>query len=73
MGNAVSDQDDHGNSVATDRTIRENLACAYRPVASMGWDDLIFTHLSARVPGPEIISCSIPTIAGSRRSLPLRW
>jgi ribulose-5-phosphate 4-epimerase/fuculose-1-phosphate aldolase len=33
--------------------IRVNLAAAYRLVAYYGWDDLIFTHLSARVPGPE--------------------
>ena len=33
--------------------IRVDLACAYRTVAYYGWDDLIFTHLSARVPGPE--------------------
>jgi ribulose-5-phosphate 4-epimerase/fuculose-1-phosphate aldolase len=33
--------------------IRVDLACAYRMVAYYGWDDLIFTHLSARVPGPE--------------------
>nr|WP_246448851.1 class II aldolase/adducin family protein [Sphingomonas sabuli] len=33
--------------------IRVDLACAYRMVAHYGWDDLIFTHLSARVPGPE--------------------
>jgi ribulose-5-phosphate 4-epimerase/fuculose-1-phosphate aldolase len=32
---------------------RQDLACAYRLVAHYGWDDLIFTHLSARVPGPE--------------------
>jgi ribulose-5-phosphate 4-epimerase/fuculose-1-phosphate aldolase len=32
---------------------RVDLACAYRLVAHYGWDDLIFTHLSARVPGPE--------------------
>ncbi|SOB86491.1 Ribulose-5-phosphate 4-epimerase/Fuculose-1-phosphate aldolase [Sphingomonas guangdongensis] len=32
---------------------RVNLAAAYRLVALYGWDDLIFTHLSARVPGPE--------------------
>ncbi len=29
------------------------LAAAYRLVAHFRWDDLIFTHLSARVPGPE--------------------
>ena len=25
----------------------------YRLVALYGWDDLVFTHISARVPGPE--------------------
>ncbi|MFT7289533.1 MAG: ribulose-5-phosphate 4-epimerase/fuculose-1-phosphate aldolase [Halieaceae bacterium] len=30
---------------------RVNLAAAYRLVARYGWDDLIFTHISARVPG----------------------
>lgn len=33
--------------------VRVDLAAAYRLVAHFGWDDLIFTHLSARVPGPE--------------------
>lgn len=33
--------------------IRVDLAAAYRLVAHFGWDDLIFTHLSARVPGPD--------------------
>ena len=33
--------------------VRVDLACAYRLVAHYGWDDLVFTHLSARVPGPE--------------------
>jgi ribulose-5-phosphate 4-epimerase/fuculose-1-phosphate aldolase len=33
--------------------VRIDLAAAYRLVAHFGWDDLIFTHLSARVPGPE--------------------
>lgn len=36
-----------------ERAVREDLAAAYRLVAHYGWDDLIFTHLSARVPGPE--------------------
>lgn len=31
--------------------IRVNLAAAYRLVAWYGWDDLVFTHISARVPG----------------------
>jgi ribulose-5-phosphate 4-epimerase/fuculose-1-phosphate aldolase len=33
--------------------VRVDLAAAYRLVAYYGWDDLIFTHLSARVPGPD--------------------
>ena len=33
--------------------IRVDLAAAYRLVALYGWDDIIFTHLSARIPGPE--------------------
>ena len=33
--------------------VRVDLAAAYRLVAHYGWDDLIFTHLSARIPGPE--------------------
>ena len=33
--------------------VRCDLAAAYRLVALFGWDDLIFTHLSARVPGPD--------------------
>ncbi|NPU10522.1 class II aldolase/adducin family protein [Bradyrhizobium sp. 83012] len=32
---------------------RVNLAAAYRLVAMFGWDDLVDTHISARVPGPE--------------------
>ncbi|MGQ0619417.1 MAG: class II aldolase/adducin family protein [Panacagrimonas sp.] len=32
---------------------RVNLAATYRLVALYGWDDLVFTHISARVPGPE--------------------
>jgi ribulose-5-phosphate 4-epimerase/fuculose-1-phosphate aldolase len=31
---------------------RVDLAACYRLVALYGWDDLIFTHISARVPGP---------------------
>ena len=32
---------------------RVDLAACYRAVAMYGWDDLVFTHISARVPGPE--------------------
>lgn len=33
--------------------VRVELAAAYRLVAHFGWDDLIFTHISARVPGAD--------------------
>ena len=33
--------------------LRVDLAACYRLIAHYGWDDLVFTHLSARVPGPE--------------------
>ena len=33
--------------------VREDLAACYRLVAHYGWDDMIFTHISARVPGQE--------------------
>ena len=32
---------------------RVNLAAAYRLVALFGWDDLVFTHITAKVPGTE--------------------
>src|SRR5690554_7074759 len=38
---------------AAEWQVRSQLAAAYRLVALFGWDDLVFTHLSARVPGPE--------------------
>jgi ribulose-5-phosphate 4-epimerase/fuculose-1-phosphate aldolase len=33
--------------------LRCDLAAAYRLVALFHWDDLVFTHISARVPGPD--------------------
>jgi ribulose-5-phosphate 4-epimerase/fuculose-1-phosphate aldolase len=38
---------------AAEWEVRVNLAAAYRLIALYGWDDLVFTHISARVPGPE--------------------
>jgi ribulose-5-phosphate 4-epimerase/fuculose-1-phosphate aldolase len=35
----------------TEQQLRVDLAACYRIVASLGWDDLVFTHISARVPG----------------------
>lgn len=52
MGFALS----QGNIAArpmteAERALRVDLAAAYRLVALRGWDDLIYTHLTARVPG----------------------
>lgn len=38
---------------ATEWETRVNLAAAYRMVAHLGWDDLIYTHISARIPGTD--------------------
>jgi ribulose-5-phosphate 4-epimerase/fuculose-1-phosphate aldolase len=32
---------------------RVDLAACYRLVALYGWSDLVFTHITARIPGPE--------------------
>ena len=32
---------------------RVDLAACYRAVAMMGWDDLVFTHMTAKIPGVE--------------------
>lgn len=32
---------------------RIDLAAAYRLVALMGWDDMVYTHITAKIPGPE--------------------
>lgn len=37
--------------VPTERELREDLAAAYRLIALFGMTDLVFTHLSARLPG----------------------
>ena len=37
----------------TEQQIRADLAALYRLVALHGWDDMIFTHISARLPGPD--------------------
>ena len=42
-----------GEVSAQEWQARTDLAALYRLVALQGWDDLIFTHISMRVPGPE--------------------
>lgn len=43
----------HTQVSAEEWELRVNLAACYRLIALYGWDDLVFTHVSARVPGPE--------------------
>ena len=33
---------------------RIDLAACYRLVAQYGWDDLVFTHITAKIPSVEI-------------------
>ncbi len=48
MSNAVIDQ-----VSAEEWQVRTDLAACYRIIAMYGWDDLVFTHISARVPSGE--------------------
>ncbi len=38
---------------AEEWAMRVDLAACYRMVAHYGWDDLVFTHISARLPGKD--------------------
>jgi ribulose-5-phosphate 4-epimerase/fuculose-1-phosphate aldolase len=50
---AVSFRNRRGEVGDAEWRTRVDLAAAYRMVAMFGWDDLVFTHISARVPGRE--------------------
>ena len=39
--------------MTSEQQLRVDLAACYRLVAHFGWDDLVFTHISVRLPGPE--------------------
>ena len=45
--------DNPSNFSQQERSIRIELAAAYRLVDFFGWCDLIYGHLTAHVPGPE--------------------
>jgi ribulose-5-phosphate 4-epimerase/fuculose-1-phosphate aldolase len=53
MATAMTERNIRDQVSPEEWAIRVDLAAAYRLVALYGWDDLIFTHLSARVPSPE--------------------
>jgi ribulose-5-phosphate 4-epimerase/fuculose-1-phosphate aldolase len=40
-----------GDAPATEAQVRRDLAAAYRLIARAGWDDLIYSHVTAMVPG----------------------
>jgi ribulose-5-phosphate 4-epimerase/fuculose-1-phosphate aldolase len=45
--------DETGERSPAEVAARRDLAAAYQLCALFGWDDLVYTHISARVPGPE--------------------
>ena len=51
--NATTPSDIQNMVSAEEWQLRVDLAACYRLVALYGWSDLIFTHISARIPGPE--------------------
>ena len=51
--NAKHQNDVRSQVSAEEWQVRVDLAACYRLVALYGWDDIVFTHISARVPGPE--------------------
>ncbi|MEH6418992.1 class II aldolase/adducin family protein [Pseudomonas sp. CGJS7] len=53
MLTTIPEYDLRGRTDPAEWALRVDLAAAYRLVALFGWDDLIFTHLTARVPGAE--------------------
>jgi ribulose-5-phosphate 4-epimerase/fuculose-1-phosphate aldolase len=53
MNEALGVRSLHGKVSAEEWAVRVDLAAAYRLVAQFGWEDLVYTHLTARVPGTE--------------------
>ncbi len=51
--NAKQQPDIRSQVSAEEWQVRVDLAACYRLVALYGWDDIVFTHISARVHGPE--------------------
>jgi ribulose-5-phosphate 4-epimerase/fuculose-1-phosphate aldolase len=41
------------DNALAEKTIRIELASAYRVAAHLGWSELIYAHITARIPGPE--------------------
>jgi ribulose-5-phosphate 4-epimerase/fuculose-1-phosphate aldolase len=52
-GSMVSASSLQGKVSEEEWKVRVDLAALYRLVALYGWDDMIYTHISARLPGPD--------------------
>ena len=53
MSEAAQISDIRNQVSAEEWAVRQDLAAAYRLVDHYRWSDMVFTHLSARVPGPD--------------------
>ncbi len=53
MNGAMQQPDIRSQVTCEEWQTRVDLAACYRLIAMYGWDDLVFTHISARVPGPD--------------------
>ncbi|MEM6411454.1 MAG: class II aldolase/adducin family protein, partial [Pseudomonadota bacterium] len=53
MADGISSVDVRGTVTSEEWRARVDLAALYRLTALYGWDDMIFTHISMRVPGPD--------------------
>jgi ribulose-5-phosphate 4-epimerase/fuculose-1-phosphate aldolase len=42
------------NTPTTEAELRRELAACYRVFAMLGWTELIYNHISVRIPGPEV-------------------
>ena len=51
------------------------MAAAYRLVAAYGWSDLVFTHISARIPGPAhgFLIDPVGLFRQDHRAQPTQW
>ena len=50
MSSAAETLSVRDNVSAEEWQVRVDLAACYRLVAMYGWDDLVFTHISAKIP-----------------------
>jgi ribulose-5-phosphate 4-epimerase/fuculose-1-phosphate aldolase len=53
MNSALGVASLEGKVSAEEWAVRVDLAACYRLVAHFGWEDLVFTHITARVPGTQ--------------------